>query len=860
MPETTFLHIRSRDAEPARVVPLPGPSSRGIPPAGFGVGVGPDGEVRLGEGPDSDDARCYLRRRGETWHIHPVGHPPDLSIDGRPVNRQRPLPLGVTFRVGEHWLTLRPAARPAPEWDAVASQVNTRPVEPEPESPAAIGPAGRRRGPHPRRARPAVAVAEPAGAARAVAQGPPGREEVGVALEGRRRPAPPRRPRRGPPRRRRPPRPGRRPPGRPRSRRARSSRPRSGPRRSAQRPRRESPAPSAGRIVARKLGEASRDATPPPTRRGPSRPAPASPVAVAPAAAGRPARGGRADLHPRPAGRESPGGTPGIAGRRRPEPGLHRRRAGLRLGPGPGLCEAVRPAEKAGDAAFVDEWIRTANRVEEAPAKDLPAPEPFVARAPLALDAPTARRRPREPSSSRRRGRHPAAARGRGDRDRGRRGPGAARRTRTLQPGDAGWVLAPPRSRPSRRSARTRPGRAPRVILRSHEAARDAATRSHGPAGPARRGTGLPTPTVARPPATVPIPRPGCPGRSPPRPPRRLGLGSVAASCLWVADDRAAAPTANALLGPAASAVAAADLEPPRTDWWATTGDHMYLAAAANDRARRTPSGSALCSTPPWPRRRCTRRPAWRWRRRNAAERPGSDPGRDLGLSRDAASLAWTARRLIDAGKVEPALRVYHAALELAATADLDRLGRPTYREDSQGKRYLLPHEDAFGPILRDMAGRTGWGETRWHRVVPDHPVAALALARVLREAGKDRGGRPRPAPRHRPGARAGRRPRRRRRAGPGGAGRGPGDAGPLGRGRGLVQAGRPHPAAAAGVRRPPPVVVVQPRRHRPAQARDGGSAREDALKMAKSTDPNDEISRRVIDLLRVEGGDRAAR
>jgi hypothetical protein len=98
MPEATFLHIQTRETNQPRVMELSGSSVR--------VGRGAQCEVRLVESALAD-VQCLLRRRGPRWHIQPVGPPGRLSIDGRPVDQQRPLPLGTPVRVGSHWLTLR---------------------------------------------------------------------------------------------------------------------------------------------------------------------------------------------------------------------------------------------------------------------------------------------------------------------------------------------------------------------------------------------------------------------------------------------------------------------------------------------------------------------------------------------------------------------------------------------------------------------------------------------------------------------------------------------------------------------------------------------------------------------------------
>src|SRR5262245_50543777 len=127
MPQTTFLHIRTRDEGAARVVPLAEAAVR--------VGRGAQCEVRLGG--TLAEVECLLRRRGETWHVQPIGPPGALSIEGRPVEAQRPLAPGVPLRVGDHWLTLRPAG-------AASAGVGTfeAPIQVEPVAEATVIPIG----------------------------------------------------------------------------------------------------------------------------------------------------------------------------------------------------------------------------------------------------------------------------------------------------------------------------------------------------------------------------------------------------------------------------------------------------------------------------------------------------------------------------------------------------------------------------------------------------------------------------------------------------------------------------------------------------------------------------------------------
>ena len=136
MRESTFLHIQGGGDPTIRMIELPAGSVR--------IGRGAHCEVRLtNEG--LGDVQCLLRRRGSTWNFQPVGPPGHVWIDGKPTDSQCPIPLGVPFRVGDHWLTLRPADSATNDWgsfeDPIAVDLDLEPPapptsqddEPEPE-------------------------------------------------------------------------------------------------------------------------------------------------------------------------------------------------------------------------------------------------------------------------------------------------------------------------------------------------------------------------------------------------------------------------------------------------------------------------------------------------------------------------------------------------------------------------------------------------------------------------------------------------------------------------------------------------------------------------------------------------------
>lgn len=109
MPETACLHIRAGDTDPIRVVEIPGVSVR--------IGRASYCEVRLPE-PDLADEECRLKRRQGIWHLVPTRPSGAVSMDGHSVASSCPLPFDVPFRIGTHWLTLRPTQASAPDWES----------------------------------------------------------------------------------------------------------------------------------------------------------------------------------------------------------------------------------------------------------------------------------------------------------------------------------------------------------------------------------------------------------------------------------------------------------------------------------------------------------------------------------------------------------------------------------------------------------------------------------------------------------------------------------------------------------------------------------------------------------------------
>jgi tetratricopeptide (TPR) repeat protein len=107
---------------------------------------------------------------------------------------------------------------------------------------------------------------------------------------------------------------------------------------------------------------------------------------------------------------------------------------------------------------------------------------------------------------------------------------------------------------------------------------------------------------------------------------------------------------------------------------------------------------------------------------------------RGLGLSRDAVSLSWCARRLLATGHKQDALRMYAAALNLAIKRGPVRVAPPQYSNDPQAPRYLLPGEECVRDVVVELLSKRPWTFDEWSAALPKSSMAFVAAARVLRE------------------------------------------------------------------------------------------------------------------------------
>ncbi len=222
-----------------------------------------------------------------------------------------------------------------------------------------------------------------------------------------------------------------------------------------------------------------------------------------------------------------------------------------------------------------------------------------------------------------------------------------------------------------------------------------------------------------------------------------IGLVACALSWWWAMDASNGSVVTQRLLsadGSVRRRPLPETLKPPGGRWIKTTAQHLAHWAIASARAEpedeRRPTDAAAILT------RALEvsplNPTARLAMSQLEGTGGDGPGRirGLGLSRDSVSLAWSARRLMDSGKKDAALRLYHRALAAAADGGLSRSITPRFAEDPTARRffYLLPSEDAVRDIVAELATREGLEFGEWSRALPHNPIVLLATARLLRE------------------------------------------------------------------------------------------------------------------------------
>ncbi len=715
MPDTTFLHIQTRDNATLRVQELSGVSAR--------IGRAAPCEVRL---PDAGlaDVQCLLRRRGRDWHVQPVGPAGLLTIDGRPVEHQRPLPVGVPLRVGEHWLTLRPSDRVVPAFGSYerpilvdpvpAPRADATPIAPEPLSTYHYDDPTRVVGFAP------SVEAEPPSSWRSRDEGPDRllrnreRERLwqakiqavggacarGGGATGNRRGAC--------------------------AAGARLRARQASPHRTELRPLLALPGPAPllpevpggwggiGDAPARGLespGASPTSPQPPDAADSGTCSACPEPVFVGSAVRTGPFPDGP---HSGPYEKHGPGdakqvhkGVPTLAA------------TGSESGSEEGLlCVAaavpaapVRESGAAGTAAATQkETANLSSQEASAAALSELAPAPIDPPAPVAEPVPDTWFHPERVAESLWTASTPFVA-------------------DTSQTSGWAWSRETPPSATERDDEVLWPSL--RDIL-----AQNAPTRC-GPAPAPRpafrpRARREPMPTVGQPPASWAVPT-------------WLASSTMVVVCLvlglvglglvgtWAWDDFAAAIVANHLLaGPNLPAKPIPLPDAPGNSWWRTTSRHLYLRAVAASRVSSDPDQEAQAQVlldavraagPLEPSVRLAL---------------ASRGGPAIGLSRDVIALRKTGQELLTQGRLDAALRVYRAALVLVAGADPQRAATPTFLDDAEVRRFTLPHEDLAASLLTDLvkSGRLTLDAEAWARLLPAAPIVRLAAYRLLREQG----------------------------------------------------------------------------------------------------------------------------
>jgi hypothetical protein len=227
-----------------------------------------------------------------------------------------------------------------------------------------------------------------------------------------------------------------------------------------------------------------------------------------------------------------------------------------------------------------------------------------------------------------------------------------------------------------------------------------------------------------------------------------VGASFTLCSWWWAVDSRNAAIAGQAALalrqGTAKDRPLPKGVAPPPTSWWRTTPLHLaqwsaYLSATRTEQGwTETPADLIADAAAISPVNAVARLSKARMDRTGpGAGAEADDPREDLGLSRDAVSLAWTAQRLHKAGKDEAAVRTYRRALEIAERSGFEHEEPLVFSDDPAAPRYLLPGEKLAGSIIAELIADSSWTYREWSAAIPRGAVAALVAAKGLKEQGR---------------------------------------------------------------------------------------------------------------------------
>jgi tetratricopeptide (TPR) repeat protein len=718
MPESTCLHIQDHESAPIRVVDIPWISVR--------IGRAAFCEVRL-TSEDLADEACRLYRRGRLWHLVPAGAKGTNAIllEGRAVDSSRLLPFNVPFRIGRFCLTLRQDRAVDPDWGMYPGSV---PEKSAWTSPAFDdGPTGRG---HATRA---DLVVEPQTIDEApfkpewrqpTAKGPINGPEIPAAgavkdrWETKWRVA-----------------------GAELKARAQRSATRSEPRRA--------PLQAGFESVPLKEPRAPRAQ---PTARShiepPARPVetPARPVET-PA---RPVETTRSEAKVDPRW-NIPAAEPAVP--RSPSPQAEDEWLGVGK-PAEALWSDVQQTDtddrSANDAPALPPEIEPCALVADRDERNAKAADeswyemPVLVLPPETVEADAVAESPVQSASPSRK--RPAKSSSASDADRPR--PGASRSRKNGEAKRAGSsrerIDGEPRPIAARQPARdpaVKPAQWPSAkdILASHRP-RVNPQANHLPAAVRTASASL---THSREPAHWSLPRWLL---GPPMAAfvAAVGLLGGILSWWWASDAYAVSLMTGRLMsadGRAQRAALPESVAPPDGTWTRSTAQHLaHWAIFTSRNEPGQPASSrdvaalvnrALEISPLNPTARLA-----------AAQLEPREVGapisqRSLGLSRDAISLSWCARRLLAAGDKEGALKIYEKALKVATASETSRVAAPPFSDDPGVPRYLLPGEDRVQDIVREIDAKKEWTFQEWSTALPKDPVNLLAAARLLKKQGR---------------------------------------------------------------------------------------------------------------------------
>ncbi len=220
-----------------------------------------------------------------------------------------------------------------------------------------------------------------------------------------------------------------------------------------------------------------------------------------------------------------------------------------------------------------------------------------------------------------------------------------------------------------------------------------------------------------------------------------VGVVGLTLSSWWAADSRSIAimtPRLMSAEGRSQRGSLPETVAPPEGTWARTTAQHLahwVIFLSRNEPEQGGAHGEltalldrALQISPINPTARLARAQL------EAAETGAPISHHALGLSRDAISLSWCARRIAAAGDKEGALKLLTRALHVACDLEPSRVHPPTFNDDPGVPRFLLPGEERARDIVRTLVSKNDWSFAEWSPALRQNPVSLLAAARLLKK------------------------------------------------------------------------------------------------------------------------------